>query len=154
MPGPRAIRRGGKRHGLARLPQRAPAVLPGRRLDPVTRYRAQAIIRAKPSLGPERMAWDLRNGEGLTVSASTMKRLKRQAGDGGRGDTRASRAWRFYERHHPHSLWHGDFLEKITLTDLDQTAYQLTLLDDYSRGYVFCDLFLHPDIRTTIRALI
>ena len=62
--------------------------------------------------------------------------------------------WRFYERHHPHSLWHGDFLEKITLPDLDQTAYQLTLLDDYSRGYVFCDLFLTPDIRTTIRALI
>ena len=61
--------------------------------------------------------------------------------------------WRFYERHHPHSLWHGDFLEKITLTDLDQTAYQLTLLDDYSRGYVFCDLCLTPDIRTTIRAL-
>ena len=26
--------------------------------------------------------------------------------------------------------------------------------DDYSRGYVFCDLFLNPDIRTTISALI
>ena len=62
--------------------------------------------------------------------------------------------WRFYERHHPHSLWHGDFLEKVTLTDIDQTAYQLALQDDYSRGYVFCDLFLNPDIRTTIRALI
>jgi hypothetical protein len=49
-------------------------------------------------------------------------------------------------------MW--DFLEKVTLTDLAQTAYQLTLLDDYSRGYVFCDLFLNPDIRTTIRALI
>src|SRR5260370_35018264 len=62
--------------------------------------------------------------------------------------------WRFYERHHPHSLWHGDFLEKVTLTDIDQTAYQLALQNDYSRGYVFCDLFLNPDIRTTIRALI
>jgi hypothetical protein len=29
-----------------------------------------------------------------------------------------------------------------------------SLQDDYSRGYVFCDLFLNPDIRTTIRALI
>src|SRR5258708_17325448 len=62
--------------------------------------------------------------------------------------------WRFYERRHPHSLWHGDFLEKVTLTDIHQTAYQLTLQDDYSRGYVFCDLFLTPDIRTTISALI
>jgi hypothetical protein len=30
----------------------------------------------------------------------------------------------------------------------------LTLLDDYSRGYVFCALFLEPDVRTTIQALI
>jgi hypothetical protein len=62
--------------------------------------------------------------------------------------------WRFYDRHRPHSLWHGDFLEKVTLTDLDRTAYQLTLMDDYSRRYVFCDLFLEPDMRTTVRALI
>jgi transposase InsO family protein len=27
-------------------------------------------------------------------------------------------------------------------------------MDDYSRGYVFCDLFLDPDMRTTVRALI
>jgi hypothetical protein len=62
--------------------------------------------------------------------------------------------WQFYERHHPHRLWHGDFLEKVTLTDLDRMAYQLTLMDDYSRGYVFCDLFLAPDMRPTVRALI
>jgi hypothetical protein len=41
--------------------------------------------------------------------------------------------WRFYERKHPHSLWYGDFMEKVTPTALDRTAYQLTLLDDYSR---------------------
>ena len=62
--------------------------------------------------------------------------------------------WQFYERKHPHSLWHGDFLEKITLSDCDQTAYHLALMDDYSRGYVFCDLFMAPDMRTTIRGLI
>jgi hypothetical protein len=62
--------------------------------------------------------------------------------------------WRFYERKHPHSLWHGDFLEKITLADGDQTAYHFALMDDYSRGYVFCDLLLAPDMRTTIRGLI
>jgi transposase InsO family protein len=62
--------------------------------------------------------------------------------------------WRLHERHHPHSLWHGDFLEKVTLTDMDRTAYPLTLMDDYSRGYVFCDLFLDLDMRPTVRALI
>ena len=62
--------------------------------------------------------------------------------------------WRFYERHHPHSLWHGDFMEKVTLTDTHETAYHLSLLDDYSRGYVFCDLFLGTDQRDVIRALI
>ncbi len=35
--------------------------------------------------------------------------------------------WRFYERHHPHSLWHGDFMDKITLTDTQEQAHQLTL---------------------------
>lgn len=45
-------------------------------------------------------------------------------------------------------------MEKVTLTNLDRTAYQLTLQDDYSRGYVFCGLFLNPDARTTIRAMI
>ena len=42
----------------------------------------------------------------------------------------------------------------MTLTDLDCTAYHFALLDDYSRDDVFCDLFLAPDQRTTITALI
>jgi transposase InsO family protein len=154
MPSPRTIQRVRKRHGLARLPKRAPAVLPDRRLDPVTRSRAKAIMQEKPSLGPERLAWDLQNGEHVLVSPATMKRLQRQHHRALLPPRPPPPAWRFYERHHPHSLWHGDFLEKVTLTDRAQTAYQLTLLDDYSRGYVFCDLFLNPDIRTTIRALI
>jgi hypothetical protein len=61
--------------------------------------------------------------------------------------------WRFYERKHPHSLWHGDFMEKVTLADTGQTAYQLTLLDDYARAYVYCALCLAPTVLTTIRAL-
>jgi transposase InsO family protein len=111
-------------------------------------------MQEKPSLGPERLAWDLWNDERLMVSPSTMQRLKRQHRVALVPPRPPPPAWRFYERRHPHSLWHGDFLEKVTLTDLDQPAYQLTLLDDYSRGYVFCDLVLNPDIRTTIRALI
>jgi hypothetical protein len=35
-----------------------------------------------------------------------------------------------------------------------QSRRQLTLQDDYSRGYVFCDLALDHDQRTVIRALI
>lgn len=62
--------------------------------------------------------------------------------------------WRFYERHHPHSLWHGDFFEKVTLTDEGRTAYQLTLMDDYSRAYVYCDLLREPTQNDTIKAMI
>lgn len=51
-------------------------------------------------------------------------------------------------------MWHGDLLEKITLTDENRTAYQLTWLDDYSRTYVFCDLFREVTVNTTIQSLI
>lgn len=153
-PSTRTIQRVRQRQGLVRLPKRAPAVLPDRRLDPATRSRVQAFLDAKPYLGPERTAWDLQNGERITVSPTTIKRLKRAHREALIPPRLPPPAWRFYERHHPHSLWHGDFLEKVTLSDLDQTAYHLALLDDYSRGYVFCDLFLTPDLRTTIRALI
>ncbi len=153
-PSPRTVQRVRQRQHLDRLPKRAPPVMPAHRLDPVTRARAQALVRDKPWLGPERAAWDLQNSQHLTVSPSTLGRLKRQNLKARLSPPAPKPAWRFYERHHPHSLWHGDFLEKITLTDSRQTAYQLTLLDDYSRGYVFCDLFLNPDTRTTIRALI
>jgi transposase InsO family protein len=43
---------------------------------------------------------------------------------------------------------------KVTLADEDRTAYQLTLLDDYSRSYVYCDLLREPTLNDTIRAMI
>jgi transposase InsO family protein len=152
-PTARTIQRIRLRSDLARLPKRAPATRLARRLTSETVQRAEALIQERPYLGPERIAWDLQNGEHLTISPSTVKRLKRKLHEA-MYPPPPSPVWRFYERHHPHSLWHGDFLEKVTLTDLDRTAYQLTLMDDYSRGYVFCDLFLDPDMRTTVRALI
>jgi transposase InsO family protein len=115
--------------------------------------RLRQAIATKPYLGAERLAWDLQNAHQLQISPSTVKRLKRALRQQ-MSPPAAPAVWRFYERHHPHSLWHGDFLEKVTLTDLDRTAYHFALLDDYSRGYVFCDLFLAPDQRTTISALI
>lgn len=62
--------------------------------------------------------------------------------------------WKFYERNHPHSLWHGDFLEKVVLTRGGKTAYQFTLLDDYSRAYVYCGLFTDADEVNVMRAII
>src|SRR5215471_1713040 len=155
-PSLRTIQRLRQRHHLGRFPKRVPSTIHARRLTPREKKRAWKALQDNPRLGPERLTWDLRNGEGITVSPSTMKRLKKKrCFDFDFLPPKPPKpVWRFYERKHPHSLWHGDFLEKITLTDCDQTAYHFALLDDYSRGYVFCDLFLAPDTRTTIRGLI
>jgi transposase InsO family protein len=153
-PSARTIQRIRLRHGLGRFSKREPPRAKRRQLRPEARARVAAILTEKPYLGPDRTVWDLQNAEGITISPSTLKRMKRKRRDARLPPRPPKPEWRFYERRHPHSLWHGDFLEKITLTDLDETAYQLTLQDDYSRGYVFCDLFLNPDNRATIRSLI
>lgn len=153
-PSPRTIQRIRKRHNLARVTKRAPPESPSRKMSPRAAAQARALLHEKPYLGPDRLAWDLWNGQGIRVSASTFKRYKRKWRELMRPAPSPLPVWRFYERHHPHSLWHGDFLEKVTLADLDQTAYHFALMDDYSRGYVFCDLILNPDLRTTIRAII
>ena len=153
-PSLRTIQRVKQRHHLRRFPKRAPSSEPARRLTSGEKRRAWKILRDKPRLGAERLAWDLRNGAGITISPSTLKRFKDKRRVALLPPKPPKPVWRFYERQHPHSLWHGDFLEKVTLTDCDQTAYHFALMDDYSRGYVFCDLFLAPDVRTTIRGLI
>jgi transposase InsO family protein len=109
----------------------------------------------RPHLGPERVVWDVQHGEQLQISTSTIKRLKRKMHEAlyPVPPPPSPPVWRFYERHHPYSLWHGDFMDKITLTDTQQVAHQFTLQDDYSRGYVFSDLALDHDQRTVIRAL-
>ena len=152
-PSPRTIQRVRKRNCLTRLSKRSPAWSSARRLPQGTIERAEQLIRQKPHLGPERISWDLQNGEAIQISPSSVKRIKRKLRDAMR-PPKSRPVWRFYERHHPHSLWHGDFMEKVTLTDTHETAYHLSLLDDYSRGYVFCDLFLGTDQRDVIRALI
>ena len=64
------------------------------------------------------------------IGHATITRLK-QAIQAEQPSPTSRPAWRFYERHHPHSLWHGDFMEKIVLSDSWQRAYHLSLLDDY-----------------------
>jgi transposase InsO family protein len=156
-PSLRTIQRVRARHGLIHTLKRPPALATGHRLTPAERQRVRELLEAKPYLGPERVAWDLRNGDGIRLSPSTVKYYRqrhRAAVEPPAPVFVPPPVWRRYERRHPHHLWHGDLLEKVTLPELGQTAYQLTLQDDYSRGYVFCDLVLHPDLRTTIRALI
>ena len=131
-----------KRHGLARLPTRALAVRPDRRHDPLTRSRTQAIVQEKPYLGPERLAWDIRNGEHVTVSPATIKRMKRQPQAALLPPRPPPPAWCFSARHHPDRLWHRDLLEKMALTDRDQTAYQLMLTIPEAMSSVMCSSIL------------
>jgi hypothetical protein len=154
-PSARTIQRVRKRRGMARVPKRAPPSAPARRVPKQAMQRAHYILTLRPHLGPERVVWDVQNGEQLAISISTVKRLKRKIHDTlhPAPPKPPPPAWRFYERQHPHSLWHADFMDKITLTDTQEQAHQLTLQDDYSRGYVFCDLLLDHDQRTVIRAL-
>jgi transposase InsO family protein len=151
----RTIQRIRARHHMARLPKRAPPSASARRIPEPVLKRARYCLKLRPHLGPERVVWDLQNGEHLQISTSTIKRLKRKIHEARQSapPPPSPPVWRFYERRHPHSLWHGDFMDKITLTDIQQVAHQFTLQDDYSRGYVFCDLALDHDQRTVIRAL-
>jgi transposase InsO family protein len=151
-PSPRTIQRLRHRYTLLRLPKRPAPCRPARRLTCQVKQEARRLIEAKPELGPERLAWELQNVSQMQISPATMKRMK-HAMHQAQTPPPPQPQWRFYARHHPHSLWHGDCLEKV----FDQTTglqlYQFTLLDDYSRGYMFCDLFDHIDPRTTIAAL-
>ncbi|HEX2279188.1 MAG TPA: DDE-type integrase/transposase/recombinase, partial [Candidatus Tectomicrobia bacterium] len=148
-------KRARQRHGIARVPKRAPPSAPARRVPKQAMTRAHYLLTLRPHLGPERVVWDVQNGEQLAISTSTVKRLKRKIHNTlhPAPPKPPPPVWRFYERQHPHRLWHADFMDKITLTDTKAQAHQLTLQDDYSRGYVFCDLTLDHDQRTVIRAL-
>lgn len=72
-PSLRTIQRLRARHGLVHALKRPPALSTGHRLTPAERQRVQELLEAKPYLGPARAAWDLRNGEGIRLSPSTVK---------------------------------------------------------------------------------
>lgn len=136
-PSPRTIQRIRTRLGLGRFRKREAPLRQRHRLTPEDQAHVTAILNDKPYLGPERTVWDLQNEHHITISPSTIKRMKRKRREALLPARPPPPDWHFYERQHPHDLWHGDFMEKVTLTDLDETAFQLTLQDDYSRGYVF-----------------
>ena len=151
-PSSRTIQRLRHRYALPRLPKRLAPCRPARRLTRKVKQEARCLIEAKPWLGPERLAWELQNIAQMSISPATIKRMKR-ARQQAQTPPPPRPQWCFYERHHPHSLWHGDCLEKVFDQATGRQLYQMTLLDDYSRGYIFCDLFDHIDPRTTIAAL-
>jgi hypothetical protein len=68
-PSPRTIQRVRQRHSLARVPKRAPPTVPRRRLSSAAKARAAQMIQENWHLGPERIAWDLRNAEDLQITA-------------------------------------------------------------------------------------
>ena len=105
-PNPRTIQRIRERKGLPRVPVRAPTTTPARRLPKRILLRARQMIKQKPHLGPERIAWDLMNGENMKISPSSIKRMKYAM-----YPKKPKPVWQFYERSRPHSLWHGDFME-------------------------------------------
>jgi transposase InsO family protein len=152
-PSSRTIQRVRKRLRLPRLRKRKTPSFKAHRFTDEEKQLIRKTIEAKLYLGPYRLAWDLQNQYGLQISPSTLRRVKRTILLE-RHPPPVAPIWRFYERHHPHSLWHGDFFEKVTLTDEGRTAYQLTLLDDYSRAYVYCDLLREPTQNDTIKAMI
>jgi hypothetical protein len=77
----RTIQRVRKRCGLPRVPKRPRPQRPAKRFSPEEKHRAQHLIEAKPSLGPERVAWELQTQHGLHMSPSTVKRHKRALHD-------------------------------------------------------------------------
>src|SRR5215813_8547868 len=151
-PSPRPIQRLRHRYALPRLPKRPAPCRPARLLTRQVKQEARRLIEAKPELGPERLAWELQNIAQIQSSPATLKR-RQHARQHAQTPPPPPPQWRFYERHHPHSLWHGDCLEKVFDQATGRQLYPVTLLDDYSRGYVFCDLFDCIDPRTTLAAL-
>ena len=125
-PSPRTIQRLRHRYALPRLPKWPAPCRPAWHLTRKVKQAARHLIEAKPWLGPERLAWELRNVNQIQISPATIKRMKhatRQA----QTPPPPPPTWRFYARHHPQSLWHGDCLEKVFDQATGRQLSQLTL---------------------------
>lgn len=109
-PNPRTVQRVRKRLRLPRLRKRRTPSFKARRFSSDERQIIRRTVEAKLYLGSYRLAWDLQNLYRLPISPSTVRRVKR-AILRERHLPPAPAVWRFYERQHPHSLWHGDFEE-------------------------------------------
>jgi transposase InsO family protein len=149
----RTVQRVRNRLNRPRLTKRATPACRAHRFTDDERQIMRKPGASKLYLGPDRLAWDVQTQHGLQVSPCPTRRVKRAILDA-LHPRPAPAVWRCYERTPPPRLWHGDFFEKVTLTDEDRTAYHLTLMDAYSRAYVYCALLREPTLHDSISAMI
>ena len=147
---PRTVHRIRQRHEVPKLPKRSPPRQRRRHVPTYVRRLLARLRKRQPNLGPQRLAWELMNTEGVRVSPSWIRDWLRPHVFAA---PPAPRVWRRYERHHAHSLWHGDFMEKV-YEPKGRWACQYTLLDDHSRSYVFTGIFFEKNAAVVIHGLI
>ena len=148
-PCPRTIQRVRQRLGLPRLPKRAPPQSPAKQFSSEEKQQVQQFMQSRTHLGALRLSWDVTNILKIPISAATVLRWRRKID----GFVEVKVNWQFYERKHPHSLWHGDVL-KLWYLPSGKFVGQLAFMDDYSRGYVACELVINPTTLFTVRCLI
>ena len=110
FPSPRTIQRIRARHSLPRLPKRALVRSKAKRFVPEVKQRIKKFMLEKSHLGGLRLSWDIANILKITVSPATLLR-RRNAMQPKTVPAVEIIHWRYYERKHPHSLWHGDIMK-------------------------------------------
>ncbi len=148
-PCPRTIQRVRQRLGLPRLPKRAPPQSPAKQFSSEEKQRVQQFMQSRTHLGALRLSWDVTNILKIPISAATVLRWRREIDR----FVEVKVNWQFYERQHPHSLWHGDVL-KLWYLPNGKFVGQMAFMDDYSRGYVACEVTMVPTTHFTIQCLI
>lgn len=148
-PSPRTIQRIRKRNGFPRVPQPPAPQSVAKLFTKEEKSQVDDYLRSHNHLGALRLSWDITNILAIPISASTVFHRRWQV----ILNQVEVVSWRFYERKHPHSLWHGDCMNLYRSPD-GTYLNQLTILDDYSRGYLFCDLTDQATDLYTVQCLI
>lgn len=99
-----------------------------------------------PKWGCFVISFQLANEEGIFMSGMSVWRILNP-------DHKPPRKFKFYEISKPHGMWHGDVMIGRRLPD-DTFFYQLSWQDDYSRGYVACEISASKNSVLVIRGLI
>jgi transposase InsO family protein len=133
-PNPRTIQRVRKRLSLSRLHKRVIVKSKSKRFTSEEKLKVKNYIKGVNHLGSLRLSWDITNIMKIAISASTVLRWRKQMQEIPKVEVVS---WQFYERKHPHSLWHGDILK---FEEVWNNLHQVILQDDYSRGYICCEL--------------
>jgi len=102
------------------------------------------------NLGSYRISWEIMNLYNIRCSPMTIRRWREVIRP---IQHKYKPQWIFYERNHPHSLWHGDFLIRES-NKSGYYFYQFALLDDYSRAYVGCGIFNMLCLEAALRVII